>query len=323
MLRYHATTRQLLKGDASIAVRAMTENDIPAMRRLDDEICAGLDIANGCRAPGNESCPGGPWAKTETLYKHFRKYQESGNIILLAEDMNGKLIGFIDLWASDEPEPFGKSLNAECIDFLWEYYSLGLEVVLLQEAEKVAISAGLPALDIGTNTSSGDYPSLRRFGMSLFYEYDKVWCDCQSIGGLSVPRYREISRSGFDRSGLLRVSHWCPTDFEFELGHEAGQPGVYEFHVDGLRVVADFWRLYALSPQTPIDCELYVPPSALSSPQCLTRILNETAVLASQIGAETIPLPCPSGVQLESPQFRIDKREFAFAWMRKRLQADT
>ena len=316
MLNYDTTTRRLLKGDTSLTIRTMTQDDIPAMRTLDDEIGAGLDLANACRAPGNESGPGGPWSDTEELRRHFRKYQTAGNIVLLAHDEGGKLIGFAELWAADEPEPFGRSLDMECIDFLWEYYGLGLETVLLEEAEKVARSAGLPALDIGTNTSSGDYPSLRRFGMRLFYEYDRIRADCRPLKDNQPPPFRELPFERFDPTGLTRVSHWCPSNFDFDF--HPGRPGVYEFEVDGERVVVDFWRLFDGS-YTPTDCELYAPPAALTSASFLTRILNATAVLAAKAGADEIPLPCPSEMQLEKPEFPIVGREFAFAWMRKQL----
>lgn len=317
MLQYSTTVRRLLKGDTTIVIKPMTEDDIPAMRRLDDEITAGLELANACRAPGNESSVGGPWAQTDELRRHFRKYQDSGNMIILAEDNSGKLIGFADLWATDEPEPFGRSLDVECIDFLWEYYSLGLETVLLQEAEKVAVLSRLPALDIGTNTSSGDYPSLRRFGMRLFYEYDKIRCNCGAAGPRATPAYRVLPPDGFDRTGLLRISHWCPTDFEFD--HTPGRPGVYEIHANGERAVVDLWRLYDMSPDRPIDCEIYAPPSALTSSGLMTEILNAAAILASEAGATDIPLPCPPGIDLGGFLFPITKREFAYAWMRKGL----
>jgi len=317
MLNYDTTTRRLLKGDTSLTIRAMTEEDIPAMRALDDEIGAGLELANACRAPGNESGPGGPWSDTEELRRHFRKYQDAGNIVLLAHDESGKLIGFAELWAADEPEPFGRSLDVECIDFLWEYYGLGLETVLLEESEKVARSAGLPALDIGTNTSSGDYPSLRRFGMRLFYEHDRVLADCRPLKDNPTPPFRELPFERFDPTGLTRVSHWCPNDFDFEF--DPGRPGVYEFEVDGERVAVDFWRLYEDGEDKPTDCELYAPPAALTSASFLTRILNVTAVLAAKAGADEIPLPCPCDMQLENPEFKVTGREFAFAWMRKQL----
>lgn len=112
-LTYETTKRQLLKGDVEVIIRPMTRDDIPAMRRLDDEIDASLDFANAQRAPGAESCAGGPWSDDQELARHFDKYEAGGNIILLAESESGKLIGFAELWAAHEPEPFGRSLDAE------------------------------------------------------------------------------------------------------------------------------------------------------------------------------------------------------------------
>lgn len=313
-LTYETTTRKMLKGESTITIRVMTKDDIPVMRRLDDEITAGLDLANASRAPGNESGLGGPWAEDEALLLHFRMYEEAGNITLLAFEESGKLVGFADLWTAREPEPFGDSLNVECIDYIWEYYHLGFETVMLQEAEKVAAGANLPALDIGTNTSSGDYPSLRRFGMSVFYEYDQVWCDCGSLKTIPRPEYRMLPYDAFDTSGLLRISHWCPTDFGFKP--DPGRPGVYEFHVDGERVVADFGRLYGMGLEKGADCELFGPAKAISSPALLNRILRATAILASEDGADEIPLPCPCSIPIDESLIPMTRREFRFAWMR-------
>ena len=94
---------------------------------------------------------------------------------------------------------------------------------------------------------------------------------------------------------------------------------MYEFEVDGKRVAVDLWRLYDGSSDKPTDCELYAPPAALTSASLMTRILNATAVVAAKAGADEIPLPCPSEMQLEKPEFPIVGREFAFAWMRKQL----
>jgi hypothetical protein len=293
----------------------MVLEDIPAMRRLDEEITAGISFANAQRPPGAESYPGGPWSDDAWLLEHFQRYQAKGNITLLAEDQTGRLVGFADLWAAHETEPFGDSLDVECIDHLWEYNYLGLESVLLEEAEKVVQAAGLPAVDIGTNTSGGHYPTLRGFGMKVFYEYDKAWCKCGPKPARWKPSYRELPPEEFDRSGLIRVSHWGPTDFDF--APEPGRAGAYEFTVDGHRVVADLWRLWEPGQTTPIDCELFAPPEALTSPELMSRILRETALVAGEAGAEVIPLPCPSDLLLNDSLITVTKREFASAWMRK------
>jgi RNA polymerase sigma factor (sigma-70 family) len=317
-LTYETTKRRLLKGDAEVTIRVMAKEDIPAMRRLDDEIDAGLDFANAQRPPGGESGAGGPWSDDQELLEHFSKYSSAGNITLLAENESGKLVGFAELWAAHELEPFGDSLDLECTDYLWEYYNLGIETILFEEAEKVARAAGLSAVDIGTNTSSGDYPTYRRFGMKMFYEYDNVWVRCKPHPAGWKPSYKELTPEECDRSGLLRVSHWSSTDF-VDFAYEPGRPGVYEFQVDGHRVVADFWRCWEPGHEAPIGCELFTPPEALKSPTLMSKILRETAFLAGKAGAGEIPLPCPCDVPLDESLVNVVRREFAFAWMRKEL----
>ena len=51
----------------------------------------------------------------------------------------------------------------------------------------------------------------------------------------------------------------------------------------------------------------------------LTEILTECASLAGELGAEQIELPCPSEIALDTDKLDIIDRQFAFAWLRKRL----
>lgn len=317
MLVHETTQRTLLKGDAIVTISTLTEDDLPAVRRLNDEIDAGIELANAQRTPGGESTPGGPWADDAELRDHFQRYQAAGNITLLAQDADGKLVGWADLWATVEPEPFGAALDVECCEYLWEYHHLGLETIFLQEAVKVAAAAGLPALDIGTNTANGMYQDLRRFGLRVFYESDRVLCRCAALKGEQLPACRLLSQAEFDPTGLLRVNHWAPTDFDFT--HEPGRPPDHEFFIDGHRVIADFWRLWEPGQQAPINCELFAPPPALHSPVLMMIILTATATIAASLGAEELGLPYPSALPLEAPPAWVGQREFEWAWLRKRV----
>jgi len=307
----------LLKGDAVVTIRSMTADDMPAMRRLNDEIDAGIELANAQRTPGNENVPGGPWSEDDLLREHFQRYQAAGNITLLAQDAGGKLVGWADLWATVEPAPFGASLAVQCCEYLWEYHYFGLETILLQEAEKVAVGAGLPALDIGTNTANGMYQDLRRFGMRVFYESDRVMCQCNLLKSEKLPAVLLISPAEFNFTGLLRINHWAPTDFDFT--HEPGRPLAHEFSVDGNLVIADFWRLWEPGQQVPINCELFAPPRALHSSALMTKILNATAKIAASLGAEELGLPYPSALPLDDAPVWMGQREFEWAWLRKRI----
>ena len=56
----------------------------------------------------------------------------------------------------------------------------GVSAVIAEET--LAEVAAALALDIGTNTCSGEYVSLRRFGLKVFYEYDALDVRCRPSG---------------------------------------------------------------------------------------------------------------------------------------------
>jgi hypothetical protein len=321
-LRYEAQKKRLLRGEEEVVARLMKREDIPALRRFDRESTAALDERNKQFPPGQESYPGGPWSDDAWLLAHYNKYSERGNITLLVEDASGAVVGFADLWAADEPEPFGLSLDVECIDYFHRYYALGLETVLLGEAEKVARGMKFPALDIGTNTSSGDYPVLRRFGLKVFYEYDHLLCRTRRPEGKNRPNRQTLSQKEVDLDGLIKVSHWSPTDFTFRDDEESFS--ITELMWPNHRAILELWRHEArgeiLPPSgIPNRSELYVEPKVLASADLMNDVLRECVSVAYEKDAAQIQLPCPCSIKVDPSKVDTTEREFAFAWMRKSL----
>ncbi|KPK79527.1 MAG: hypothetical protein AMJ81_13085 [Phycisphaerae bacterium SM23_33] len=324
-LEYQKTTRRLLRGEAEVTIRPMKRHDIAALRRFDDELTPTLDEVNAQFPPGGHAAfPGGPWADDKELLEHFLKYQRHGGMALLALEDSGRVVGFADLWAADEPEPFGRSLDVECIDYFRDYFLAGLETVLLAEAEKVARAAGLAALDIGTNTCSGEYVSLRRFGLKVFYEYDDVLCRCPAKPAGTGAERRVLTPGTAELTGLVKANHWCPTDFTFRGEDEPSY--LAELSRPDRRAIVELWhfRPDALDnlpvPENPPNrSELFVQPETLTSPEMMGDILAECAALAGELGAEKIELPCPSELELDAGELDVLDRQFAFAWLRKRL----
>lgn len=322
-LRYESTNRRLLKGDTEVTLRTMNREDIPLVRRFDMELTGVMDESNQMLPPGRENHPGGPWSNDEWLAGHFDRYEKDGGLILLATDDSGRVVGFAELWPSHEPEPFGDSLNVECIDYFREYYYMGLETVLLEEAEKVARSAGLPSLDIGTNTVSGDYPTLRSFGLKVFYEYDDVTVRCPEPAETRLP-HRMIQLEDLDLSGLLKVNHWAPTGFYAFMVPEE-RMWLAEIDLDGLRAVLELHGPSKGDTELPVPeyapegADLFAPPEAMRSKELMSMLLRECAMLAGEAGAKEIKLPCPSDLALDPGKVGVVKREFAYAWLRKRV----
>ena len=127
-----------------------------------------------------------------------------------------------------------------------------------------------------------------------------------------------------DLTGLIKASHWCPTDFVFRCEWGGfGNEGAYmaELSWPEHRAILELWRLDDKPvPENPPDkSELYVEPDALTSPEKMTEILAECAALAAEAGAEQIPLPCPSEIEPAEGAVDVIDRQFAFAWLRKQL----
>jgi RNA polymerase sigma factor (sigma-70 family) len=303
-LIHDQTSRKLPRMDQEITIRIMTRDDIPAMRRLDDE------LAHAQVPLGWQSAPGGPWSDDQLLKQHFDIYEKAGNVTLLAEDESGKLVGFAELWAGHEPEPFGDSLNIECVDYLIDYYYAGIETILIEEAEKVARAAGLPSLDFGTNTASGDYPSLRKLGLKVFYEYDEIRCRCKNTECGSVD-YQRMNARELDRSGLIKVDHYCPTDF-YAFIDEPEKQWFTDFEHEGERVVME------LPSHVRPGAELYVTPAILQSQSAMNAVLCRCAFISA--GPDGwVNLPCPSDLVIDEALLEVESREYQFAWLRKTL----
>ena len=209
----------------------------------------------------------------------------------------------------------------ECIDYFREHYLAGLETILLEEAEKVARRANLPALDIGTNTSSGDYPAPRRFGLRVFYEYDEVLCACHRATSSGRPSAGGVEAREELVEGLIKVSHWSPTDFTFR--DDEDRWSVSELSGPWGRAILELWRYEPsgerdppVPPNAPNRTELYVESEALSSAEAMSAILAECAAIAAEHGAAQIELPLPGGLGAQ-PGLEVLDRRFAYAWMRK------
>ncbi|MCC7407031.1 MAG: sigma-70 family RNA polymerase sigma factor [Phycisphaeraceae bacterium] len=321
-LTHPSTRRTLPRGDAEITIRPMTRRDLSALRAFDNELTGQIDQINASFPPGGHStAPGGPWSDDQWLAEHFDKYQRHGGLTLLAVEDSGRVVGFADLWPADEPHPFGPSLDVECIDYFRDYFLAGLETSLLAEAEKVARDAGLPALDIGTNTCSGEYVSLRRFGLQVFYEYDAVFCRCARRAGHEAS-IRRLDPKDVDLAGLVKVDHWSPTGFTFR---SCDQPTcLAELTWPNQRAVVELWHFRDGEDSPPVSmvpnrCELYAPPDMLTSTRLMTDALAASASLAAELGARQIELPCPSNLTLDSDKLDVLTRQFAFAWLRKSL----
>ncbi len=322
-LSYAESRQKLLRDDKAVTIRAMTKADIPAVLKYDAEDVGTMLRENLEEPPGYEDTPGGPWSTEPLLLEHFNRYQSHGNLSLLALDDAGRVVGMADLWRADEPEPFGLSLDVEYISQRGDYYPQGLSLVLLRESEKIAASAGIPCLDVGTNTAEDTYNHMRHFGLKVFYEYDRVLCDCRKKPGGTRPAKKMLKPGQLDFKGMLKVDHWSPTDFWFEDDAELAY--VAELKWPDGRAILELLgptvddRCLLVPENKPDRCHLYVDAASLKSTAWMSRVLAECAALAGEAGAGQIELPCPSDAALDPKVVDVIRRDYEYAWFRKKV----
>jgi RNA polymerase sigma-70 factor (ECF subfamily) len=323
-LNYAEAKHRVLRGDKVVTIRAMTREDIPAVLRYDSESSGAIPRQNLEEPPGYEDTPGGPWSNEKLLLEHFNKYQAHGGLSLLAFDDTGRVVGMVDLWKADEPEPFGLSLDVEYISQEDDYYPLGLSLVLLREAEKVAATARIPWLDVGTNTAEDTYNHMRHFGLRVFYEYDHVLCDCRRKPAGGRPAKRMLTPRGLGFAGMLKVDHWSPTDLRFESDEELAY--IAELKWPDGRAILELLGptvddiCLPVPKNKPVRCHLYVDAASLKSTAGMSRVLAECASLAGEAGAEQIELPCASDAGLDASLVDVIRRDYMYAWFRKKVE---
>ena len=126
-------------------------------------------------------------------------------------------------------------------------------------------------------------------------------------------------------AGLIKASHWSPTDFAFRGYDEPSH--LADLRWPDKRAIVELWHFRSgqkpehlpVPDYPPNRSELFVEPAALTTPAAMSEILAECAAIAGELGAEEIQLPCPSEVEPDADKLDVIDRQFAFAWLRKRL----
>jgi hypothetical protein len=168
-------------------------------------------------------------------------------------------------------------------------------------------------------------------GFRVFYEYDELLCRCgkpPAAKGVRRKTLKASSVANVDVRGLLRVNHWCPTDFWHHSPEEIHH--FTEFSTPHGRALLELWRAEPAAksdppvpPNVPNQAALNVDPDILRSADAIGLILAECVGVAAELGAQAIPLPCPSDIQLDEPTLDVLERTFRYAWLRLGSSGDS
>jgi len=101
---------------------------------------------------------GGPWMSIETLAPHLNYMLINGQYPLVAE-VNGKVVGELELYIGKEPSPLGKTAFIDVLEVHKDYRGRGIGKALVNKAIEIAEGSGCDTISV--------WPSKEAIG---FYE---------------------------------------------------------------------------------------------------------------------------------------------------------
>ena len=264
---------------------------------------------------------GGGWMSVETLCPLYALYVERNSPILVAEDEAGRIVGNVDLWLADEPEPIGRNAFVEIVQEHAEYLGSGLENAMLTYAAETARTLGYPALDgsFGIGGLGTDYFDKRRIGFRIWDEHDRVEVAC-AAGPL--PQVTEAPAAGSAVSGLVVLGRYAPTEYIW-LRRTDRQSYRFEVRTGKGRCLiqgldAAFVR-GAAEPGKVLDVTLYVPPDRRHDAALVGELLHISAALGGARGFSALQTWIPSAVTERLTGVGLRWARYAGTCLRMRL----
>jgi hypothetical protein len=323
MKEIHRSTFPIRGGQEQITARPAGREDWPGIVELN---CTVPD--RPWEKPPEELSPeeraeyGGPWMSLETLIPHYQEYEKRGFPILVAENAAGQIVGHLDLWLVDEPEPVGVAACAEVVMEHAHYVGSGLENALLRYAGEVAREIGRPVLEggMGIGGLSDDYVPKRALGFRIWDEHDRIEVACvTNAPGCAVEPVDEDEAA---IQGLTVVGRWAPSGFIWSIGRRPptgqgrfgleveGRPGVVQ------AVDAAEWG-GGTAPGEVQDVTFYVPAPKRHDAGFLSSLLGTYAALSGRMGARSFRTWVPCSVTSELRGVTLLSAQYAGAWLRK------
>jgi hypothetical protein len=324
MTQISESTLTIGGGDKQVRARQATRDDWPAIVALN---CSVPDVPP--EKPLEEMTPeeraeyGGPWMSIETLTPHYQEYERRGFPILVAESADSRIVGHLDLWLADEPEPVGRAACAEVVMEHAAYLGSGLENALLRYAAEVAVAFGLPALEggMGIGGLGDDYLAKRALGFYLWDEHDRV--EVASTGAPSAVEAEPVSDPSAVLQGLTILGRWAPRDYVWWFRRDPGNESLLRLEVQGepclaLAVDAAEWG-GGTEPGEVQDLTFYVPAARRHDPRFLSSVLGAYAAAAESTGAQAFRTWVPCCVSEGLTGVEVRSVTYGGAWLRKRL----
>jgi hypothetical protein len=288
---------------------------------------------------------GGFWMSLETLRPHYRLYAERGSPILVAEDSAGRIVGALDLWLADEPEPVGRNAFVEIVEEHVECLGSGLENALIGYAANVARHLRYPTLDgsFGIGGLSTDYYEKRTMGFHIWDEHDLIEVACQpgprprplapSTGRTRRPVRAPASRAGRPQlvevpitgeavRDVVALGRWAPTEYiwRFRAEEEADR---LEVRIRGHRCLMECLDASCVRgadrPGEVLDASLLVPGDRRHDAELVSELLRICAGYGAERGYRSLKTFIPSALTPQLSGVGICAAQYAGTCLRMKL----
>jgi hypothetical protein len=101
-----------------LVLREAVQQDVPRLVQLHRAIVGETPPAEQMNKPEAWFRLGGPWMHPYFCERHLKAYQDLGFDVWVLTRENDDLVGNIELWYDDEPEPFGRYAHMELLE-MW------------------------------------------------------------------------------------------------------------------------------------------------------------------------------------------------------------
>jgi GNAT superfamily N-acetyltransferase len=278
---------------------------------------------------------GGPWHHPHTCERHLQSYAAAGGEIWLAVTAGDRLVGSLEIWFDDEPEPFGRYGHVELLELRPEYQSREVETWLIDWAEARARQRGYQRFWCRPVGSGGSEHVLRQRG------YVHLWANAQvtlrNLPSFEPPAHQVTALTGdysVEAAHLLALNHREAAGFRWRYlwltaldpnradwprsTRLSAQRVQFESGVGGLFLLS-LWPWYADPAEARVD--LWIRPEQSANVALVGWLLAVAAALAASLGAASLIscLPKPLAQALASSSVEASPLEGDDPWFRKLL----
>ena len=321
-----------------LVLRKAVQQDVPRLVQLHRTIVGETPPAEQIDKPEAWFRLGGPWMHPYFCERHLKAYQDLGFDVWVLTRENDELVGNIELWYDDEPEPFGHYAHMELLEMLPDYFHDDLETWLLDDVEARGKARGYQRFWCNPHGSGGSPHLLLGRG------YKPIWPNGQvtlpNLCRFDTPAHRLIPLKGdypAEAAHLLALNHREAAGFRWRylwrivLNPQAADwPLNTPFWASRVDFEDGKWGICLVTVWSWLNnppaarADLWVPIDLADDQAHIRRLLSISARKALDLGADSLVAYLPRALagQLADDDIKERALDVNDVWYLKHLTDD-